>query len=108
MPGNPTIIGEILLWFVLFPASCFFYGISVAKNEKRKVFFALYYPVVSLVSWLQAGALFGILAEPIARNLYLLSYVIIAFFFFTLLPVWIYNYKHKSKANKEASREGEQ
>ena len=101
IPKIPISIGESFVWFILFPISCFIYGFSVAKSEKKKYFFAFYYPVVSLVIWLQAASLFGILAKPLANKMPLLIYVVIAFFLGSLLPVWVYNYKHKSKKAEE-------
>ena len=98
--GLPSESGNLILIFVLFPISCFIYGLSVAKHEERKYFFALYYPVVSVLS--MSYLKFGI----DIKDKYILPFIA-AFFFCTLLPVWIYNARNKPKAKDESGSESD-
>ena len=72
----------IILALVFVPVYCIIYGRSVAKNEEKKYFYALYNSIVSFWYYFLGG---------------LYPMIIIAFgwfIFWTSVPIWIYNYNH--------------
>lgn len=87
------IVINVLCILILVPIYCIIYGISVVRNEKRKYLFALYNPIVScwflFLDWSWSFAFF--------------SYGWLLFW--TLVPIWKYNYDHNPENHGEQSNE---
>ncbi len=105
-----TYIGGFVLHFLcnIFIVLVYIaYGINVAKHEKRKYLFALYFPIMTAIVW-NISFFFDIGENPIiAKNLLFVIYIDFAYVksitFWTLISVWIYSRKNKPKKVNEAS-----
>ena len=91
-------IGVIIILCV-FSIHGYIYGLFVAQSEKRKKIFALYNPAVSTIVFYMTKIFDRYLSYYVAM------FAVIAFW--TLVPIWRYNYNHNSENNEEASSKDE-